>query len=192
MNILKIDGHLSSNPELRYSGRGKASGCFRILRRVLAPKATNLGAGGKNNALLEEFEVVLFGAVAEQAAHYATKGRRVIIEGELAQERWDLGGRHGARIKILARRLEFPERKKEEGELIEDAFIELTDAVRPALRVFKKRLSKMRASEAVRFLSDAVNPFVRAYNRRRASFAGPQSVLWPTSNSAGGDGNPEV
>lgn len=96
--IIQI-GHLCADPELRYTPSGTAVTSFTL--------ATNHGREDKAEVCF--IDVVLFGKQAETASQYLTKGSAALIEGRLAQEKWEdkqTGAKH-SKHKIVGDRFVF-------------------------------------------------------------------------------------
>jgi len=51
------------------------------------------------------FDVTLWGNTAQVAADYLKKGSPVLIEGELAQDRWEQDGQKRSKVKIVGRKM---------------------------------------------------------------------------------------
>ena len=63
------------------------------------------------------FDVVAFGKTAEIVAKYWTKGKPILVDGELRQERWEDKATDAKRsaIKVVADRVSFVPRDSSEG-----------------------------------------------------------------------------
>ena len=104
-------GNLTRNPELRYTTGGTA--------------VVNLGVAvnrrfKRGEEWTEEvsfIDVVIFGRRAETCAEYLTKGRPVLVEGELVQRRWETpeGGKR-SKVEVMARDVQFLGGRPKEGE----------------------------------------------------------------------------
>lgn len=58
------------------------------------------------------FDVEMWGKVAENVADHSEKGRKVLIEGRLKQERWEKDGQKHSTVRIVAERVEFLDYKE--------------------------------------------------------------------------------
>lgn len=86
-------------------------------------KATDNGAIGKCSIAVEEgygdkkhtnfFDVVMFGKLAENVTNHSGKGRKVLIEGRIKQERWDKDGRTNSAVRVYADHVEFLDYKEQ-------------------------------------------------------------------------------
>jgi len=110
MNFNKVIlcGHLSSDPEVRYTPNGTAITGFSL--------AVNRSFK-KNNELQKEvsfFEVTVFGKNAENCGQYLSKGSGVLIEGRLKQDVWQADdGSKRSKVKVIADHVQFLSKPKE-------------------------------------------------------------------------------
>jgi len=101
-NRIILLGNLTRDPELRFTGGGTPVCQFSLAinRRVK-----------KDDQWEEEvsfFEIVVFGKIAENCAEYLSKGRPVLVEGELVQRRWEAqDGQKRSKIEIVASTVQF-------------------------------------------------------------------------------------
>jgi single-strand DNA-binding protein len=98
-NTVVLVGNLTRDPELRYLPDGTAVGAF------------SLAYTGRKKSV-SYFDVVVFGKVAENVAKYVTKGRCVLVSGELTQRTWENpnDGTKRSKIDITAHTVEFLDR----------------------------------------------------------------------------------
>lgn len=82
-NKVILAGHLTRNPELRYSPNGTPIAGFGLACNRKFKQGEEL----KEEVLF--IDIVLFGKQAESAAQYLAKGSGVIIDGRLQQRRWE-------------------------------------------------------------------------------------------------------
>ncbi len=78
-------GNLTSEPELRYSGSGRAQLTFGI---AVNRKWTNTSTGEKQEHT-SFFNAVAWGTLAENCAASLVKGSRVIVTGRLEQRNYE-------------------------------------------------------------------------------------------------------
>jgi single-strand DNA-binding protein len=112
LNSVLIEGNLTRDPELSYTGKGTA--------------VTRLGVANNRWFKQEEelqketsfFDVTVWGRQAEVCEQYLKKGRGVRVVGRLRQDRWqDPEGNPHSKVEIVAEHVEFrPERKNGNGE----------------------------------------------------------------------------
>lgn len=83
-------GNLTRDPDLRYSAKGAAWGttALAVDRRIRGEDGT------WHDAPPEFYEVVCFGALAENVAECLAKGDRVLVTGRTEEDRWT--GRNGS------------------------------------------------------------------------------------------------
>jgi single-strand DNA-binding protein len=84
-NALTVVGNLTRDPELRFLNNGSASLNLSI--------AVNRRWQNRQTQEWEErvsyFGVVVYGAMAENAANSLSKGNRVVVSGRIEQRGWD-------------------------------------------------------------------------------------------------------
>jgi single-strand DNA-binding protein len=124
MNRVILVGHLTHDPELRFTPQGRPVTGIRL--------ATNEYAGqddaGTAREHTEFHSVTVWGSSAEAAAKHLAKGRQVLVEGAIRTRSWDdqETGQRRSRTEILASRLEFLSKAPAAGQ---------ADADRPAMAV---------------------------------------------------------
>ena len=103
VNRVIVMGNLTRDPELRYTPGGAAVTSFGL---AINRRAGNGARAGKEEATF--IDVVAWGKQAEVCSEYLGKGRLVLIEGSLRQERWE-GKKGEARsaLKVVAERVQF-------------------------------------------------------------------------------------
>jgi len=103
-NTVVLMGHLTRDPELRYTPQGVAVCDFGL--------AVNRKWTRKDGEKVDEvafIDVTAWNRQAELAAEYLKKGRPVLIAGRLAQDRWEdpATGQKRSKLKVVAERLQF-------------------------------------------------------------------------------------
>jgi len=109
-NLAKVTlaGNLTRDPEIRYTTGGVAIGNMSVAvnRRVK-----------KNEEWASEvsfFDVVCFGKTAEACEKYLSKGKPILVDGELVQRSWESkDGQKRSKIEITARDVQFLESKRQ-------------------------------------------------------------------------------
>lgn len=101
MNHVIEFGRLTRQPDLRHTSTGKAICEFSI------------AVTGYSKDVSHFFDCIAWGLTAEAVAKYFKKGQRILVEGQLIQERWEKDGKNYSKIKILVNRFEFIEKKEE-------------------------------------------------------------------------------
>lgn len=99
-NNVTLVGNLTRGPELRYTAEGTAIGTFSL-------------ANSDRKKVVSYFDIVAFGKVAENVAKYVTKGRCVLVSGELRQRSWEADGQRRSKVEIVANTVEFLDRPHE-------------------------------------------------------------------------------
>jgi single-strand DNA-binding protein len=118
LNRLFLMGNLTRDPELRYSQAGKEVCTFSI--------AVNSGYRDRESGefvdKVDFFPVTVFGSQAVNCNEYLAKGRKVMIEGKLQQNRWKTeSGENRSKTSIIGSRVIFlSEKKKNDGDSYEE------------------------------------------------------------------------
>ena len=83
VNKVIVVGNLGKDPEVRYTGSGKA-----VCNLSLATKEA-WGKGEDRQEKTEWHKITVWGASAENCGKYLTKGRQVYVEGRLQTRQWE-------------------------------------------------------------------------------------------------------
>jgi len=97
-----IVGNLTRDPELRHTPQGTA-----VCDISVAVNRKWTTSGGERKEEVSYFDCVAWAKAAEMAAKYLAKGRPVLIDGELRQERWEKDGAKHSRVKVHVGRIQF-------------------------------------------------------------------------------------
>jgi single-strand DNA-binding protein len=81
LNAVQIQGNLTRDPEVRTSEGGVTYARFAVAFNAPPRKGEDKGA-------VSYFECVAFGKTAEIIGEYCGKGKQVIVQGRLEQQRW--------------------------------------------------------------------------------------------------------
>jgi single-strand DNA-binding protein len=108
INQVVICGRLTRDSELKFTTGGTA-----VAR---ASVAVNRYAGQNKENEVSFFDVTIWGKQAEGLNQYLTKGKQVVISGELRQERWEKEGQKNSRVEIVARSIQLVGSKDEKSE----------------------------------------------------------------------------
>ena len=101
LNSVNIMGNLTRDPELKYLPSGKSVCAISIANnRVYTSK-------GEKVTEVSYFDVDVWGPAGENCAKYLTKGRGIIVEGRLRQDRWEKDGKAQSRVRIMANSVHF-------------------------------------------------------------------------------------
>lgn len=112
LNRVFLMGNLTRDPELRYTPNGTAVASFGVaVNRRFSTKE------GDKREEVDFFEVEVWGKQAENCNEYLGKGRGILLEGRLKQDRWeDETGNKRSKVRIVASSVNFmPKRLDEEG-----------------------------------------------------------------------------
>ena len=108
VNCVLLLGHLTRDPELRYTPTGAAVAQFG-----LGVNHRWRDAAGTLQASPCFVEVVTWGKQAETVAAHCVKGRPVFIEGRLQLDQWETeAGERRSRLKVVAQRVTFLSRSE--------------------------------------------------------------------------------
>ena len=96
-NKVILMGNLTRDPEKRYT----ESGACVVNMGIAVNRRVKKGGDWTEEASF--FDVVVFGKSAENCAQYLTKGRPVLVDGELNQSRWETqDGQKRSKVEIVA------------------------------------------------------------------------------------------
>lgn len=101
VNNVVLLGNLTRDPELKYTQGGAA-----VCDLSIALNYTR-GKGDEKKEEVSYIDVTVFGKTAENAAEYLKKGRAVVVEGRLQQDRWEHEGQKRSKVKVVGERLTF-------------------------------------------------------------------------------------
>lgn len=101
LNNVSIMGNLTRDPEMRYTQSGKGVCNISIANNRVYT------ANGEKKTEVSYFDVEVWGVVAENCVKYLKKGRGVIVEGRLKQDRWEKDGKTQSKVKISANAVHF-------------------------------------------------------------------------------------
>ena len=103
VNHVLLLGHLTRDPRLTHTSSGKAVCDFG-----LALNRRWLDLNGDSHQETTFVDVTAWNQQAEVITAYCQKGRPVVVEGRLEQERWETpAGEKRSRLKVVAQRVTF-------------------------------------------------------------------------------------
>ena len=103
VNTVILLGHMTRNPRLTHTSSGKAVCDFG-----LALNRRWLDLNGDSHQETTFVDVTAWNQQAEVISAYCQKGRPVVVEGRLEQERWESpAGEKRSRLKVVAQRVTF-------------------------------------------------------------------------------------
>ena len=107
LNKVFLLGNLTRDPELRYTPNGTAVAGFGVaVNRRYTTKE------GDRKEEVDFFEVEVWDKQAENCNEYLSKGRGILVEGRLRQDRWeDESGNKRSKLKIVASTIQFLPRR---------------------------------------------------------------------------------
>src|ERR1700689_1217842 len=106
LNSVNIMGNLTRDPEMKYIPSGKAVCSLSIANNRVYTK------NGEKVTEVSYFDVEVWGLAAENCSKYLTKGRGIIVEGRLRQDRWERHGQARSRVRITANAVHFLAKKQ--------------------------------------------------------------------------------
>lgn len=101
-NKVILMGHLTADPDLKYTPGGTAITTFTI--------AINRKWKGADGELKEEVDFIDckgFGGMAETISNHIAKGNPIFVEGRLTIERWEKDGEKKSRARVVVERFQF-------------------------------------------------------------------------------------
>lgn len=103
LNKVFLVGNLTRDPELKYTPQGSP-----VCNISIAVNRRWKGKDGQDQEEVSFFDVEAWGRVAETSAQYLKKGRSVIVEGRLKQQRWETqDGQKRSKVIVQADNIEF-------------------------------------------------------------------------------------
>ena len=112
VNKVVLIGRLGRDPEIRYTGDGKAVANFSIATSdSWIDKAT-----GEKRDRTEWHNIVAWERLAEICGEHLSKGSQVYIEGKLQTRSWEQGGVKRYTTEIVASNIQFLGEKREADE----------------------------------------------------------------------------
>jgi single-strand DNA-binding protein len=104
LNKVMLLGNLTRDPELRHTPKGSAVADLGV---AVNRRVQDGNGGWKDETTF--VDVTVWGASAENAQKYLSKGRGVFIEGRLQMDVWDdkATGQKRSKLKVVADNLQF-------------------------------------------------------------------------------------
>lgn len=105
-----LDGYLTKNPETKQTKTDKTVTTFTIA-------VNNDWGDSDDKKTVSYIPIETWSRLAENCQAYLKKGRHVIVDGRLHQDRWeDERGKLQSKIKIVAQNVRFGPKPQSEGE----------------------------------------------------------------------------
>lgn len=101
MNKVQILGTITRDVELQYSPSGTA------IAKVGIAVNKRYTSNGEKKEEVSYFNCVAFGKTGENINTYFQKGLRILISGELKEDRWEKDGHKHSRVSILINGFDF-------------------------------------------------------------------------------------
>lgn len=110
LNSFQLQGNLTADPELSYSGSGNAYCRFSV--------AWNNPSKDDDDRKVSFFDCVAFGRTAELINEHFGKGKQMLVEGRLEQSRWTdkESGKNRSAIQLIVERLHFQQGGGQSGD----------------------------------------------------------------------------
>lgn len=108
INSVVLCGRVTRDAQVKYTSGGMAVSEISV--------AVNRYAGKDKGEEVSFFEVNLWGKTAEALVQYLTKGRQIVVQGELRQERWEKDGQKQSKVRINATNIQLVGGKEEKAE----------------------------------------------------------------------------
>ena len=100
LNIFTVEGFTTNDPVVRQTKNGKSICGFALTVRHYSQ--------GSPEPRVSFFDVETWDALADYCSQNVRKGKRILVAGELRQDRWDgEDGKKRSRIKLVARDVRF-------------------------------------------------------------------------------------
>jgi single-strand DNA-binding protein len=113
LNRVYLKGNLVQDPELK-----DISNNNKVVNFVIASNRNWNGPEGQKNEEVSYIDCVAYGKRAETIDKYFSKGRKILVEGRLKQEKWvdKETQKNQSRIRVIVENFHFMDSKKEEGD----------------------------------------------------------------------------
>lgn len=103
MNKVILCGRLGQDPVLRHTPSGHA-----VCNLNLATSKSWVDKGGEKHQSAEWHKIIVWGKTGENCAKYLTKGREILVEGELQTRSWeDKDGSKRYATEVVAHNVQF-------------------------------------------------------------------------------------
>jgi single-strand DNA-binding protein len=95
-NHVGLIGRLTRDAEIKYTSGGMAICNFAVAVN------SSVKRGDRWEEEASFFDCVVFGKQAEAVSKYMTKGKQVLVDGSLKQERWEKDGQKRSKVTVTA------------------------------------------------------------------------------------------
>ena len=107
LNLAQIIGRLGKDPEVKYTGGGKAVANFT----VAVSESWKEKDSGERKQSTEWFSVVMFGRQAEVAGEFMKKGSLVYLAGKIKTRSWEKDGQKHYKTELHADAMQFLDKR---------------------------------------------------------------------------------
>lgn len=108
LNKVMVIGNLTKDPETRQAGS------YSIAMFSIAVNKRSKSADGQKKEEVSYFDCEAWNKTGELVMQYCKKGRSVLVEGHLQQDRWEKEGQKRSKVKIVADNVQFLSPKPED------------------------------------------------------------------------------
>jgi single-strand DNA-binding protein len=102
VNKVILAGNLTRDPEVRYTPKGTAVGEFG-----LAINDSYKAQDGSIKETVTYVDIEVWGRQAETCKQYLSKGRSVLVDGQLKFDQWESEGQKKSKLRVRADRVQF-------------------------------------------------------------------------------------
>lgn len=102
MNVVTLAGHITADPQLRYLPNNTP-----VCNFSLALNERWKGGDGQPQEHTSFIDCECFGNRGEAVSKFFAKGRPIIVNGSLRQERWEKDGKNHSKIKVVVQNWSF-------------------------------------------------------------------------------------
>jgi single-strand DNA-binding protein len=114
LNKVQLIGYLGKDPEIRFTSKGSKVCTFSVA------VARRWKSGEDVKEATDWFNIEVWGKLGEFCQTYLGKGRLVYLEGRLQTDRYEHEGETRYFTKVVARQVQFLDRKPEEEPVVEE------------------------------------------------------------------------
>lgn len=105
MNSVNIIGRLTADPEIKYTGAGKAVCNLNL--------AMDDGWGDQKKTIF--IGVTVWGPTAESVGKHCVKGQKIAVDGRLSQDEYEKDGQKIRKTHVTASQVDFLEKPQGQG-----------------------------------------------------------------------------
>lgn len=117
-NSVILVGRLTRDMEVRHTNTGLAIGSFSLANNYLKKTGDTYGTD------VSFFNCTMFGKQASSLAQYMLKGKQIVVEGEIRQDRWVQDGNNRQAVKIIVHNIQLLGGNRDKNNAQKDMFEE--------------------------------------------------------------------